>query len=181
MNVEETSRTNDLKVRQLWTRVASRAGFRQLLAHTIPSLIVVSQAEKSSLSKRTPTSSQQLEWAIFLTARSRPGKTIRKLVTWSLSRERQPTYCSTFGERTSSRPRWPELPILMLILTLTRCNVKVSNLVRKKVEIENWILLNFAKINEQTGLAVDEIKCLKVCSNIFDDNPVDDEDVDGVD
>ena len=69
----------------------------------------------------------------------------------------------------------------MLILTLTRCNVKVSNLVRKKVEIENWILLNFAKINEQTGLAVDEIKCLKVCSNIFDDNPVDDEDVDGVD
>ena len=28
---------------------------------------------------------------------------------------------------------------------------------------------------------MDEIKCLKVCSNIFDDNRVDDEDVDDVD
>ena len=133
----------DLNSKQLWTRVASRAGFRQLLAHTtIPSLIVVSQAEKSSLSKRSPTSSQQLEWSVFLTARSRSGKTIRELVTWSASRERQPTYCSTFGERTSSRPRWPELLIPMLILTLTRCNVKVSNLVRKN--IWSW-KLNFIK------------------------------------
>ena len=41
---------------------------------------------------------------------------------------------------------------------------------KKTIEIENWIWLNFAKINEQTGLAVDEIKCLKVSSNIFDDN-----------
>ena len=49
----------------------------------------------------------------------------------------------------------------------------------KTFEIENLIWLNFAKINEQTGLAVDEIKCLKVCSNIFDDNSVDVEDVDG--
>ena len=143
--------------------------------HSVP------YSQKGSLSKRTPTSSQQLECAIFLTARSRPGKTIRELVTWSVFRERQPTYCSTFGERTSSRPRWPELLIPMLILTLTRCNVKVSNLVRKKTfEIENWTWLNFAKINEQTGLAVDEIKCLKVGSDIFDDYRVDDGDVDGV-
>jgi len=39
--------------------------------------------------------------------------------------------------------------------------------------------IDFDEINEQTGLAVDEIKCLKVCSNIFDDNSVDVEDVDG--
>ena len=142
----EDKRDFDLNSKQLWARVPSRAGFRQLLVHTIPSLIVVSQAEKGSLSKRTPTSSQQLECAIFLTARSRPGKTIRELVTWSVFRERQPTYCSTFGERTSSRPRWPELLIPMLILTLTRCNVKVSNLVKKK-NIWNWKfnLIKFCK------------------------------------
>ena len=39
--------------------------------------------------------------------------------------------------------------------------------------------IDFDEVNEQTGLAVDEIKCLKVCSNIFDDNSVDVEDVDG--
>ena len=27
---------------------------------------------------------------------------------------------------------------------------------------------DFDEINEQTGLAVDEIKCLKVCFNLFD-------------
>ena len=47
-------------------------------------------------------------------------------------------------------------------------SVKFSG--EKTFEIENWIWFDFAKINEQTGLAVDEIKCLKVCSNIFDDN-----------
>ena len=28
--------------------------------------------------------------------------------------------------------------------------------------------IDFDEINEQTGLAVDEIKCLKVCFNLFD-------------
>ena len=28
--------------------------------------------------------------------------------------------------------------------------------------------IDFEEINEQTGLAVDEIKCLKVCFNLFD-------------
>ena len=143
MNVEETSRTNesltstvnscDEGSKSCWLSATSCTYHHSVRYSRFPS-------GKSSLSKRTPTatSSQQLEWAIFLTARSRSGKTIRELVTWSASRERQPTYCSTFVERTSSRPRWPELLIPMLILTLTRCNVKVSNLVRKN--IWNWKL-----------------------------------------
>ena len=28
--------------------------------------------------------------------------------------------------------------------------------------------IDFDEVNEQTGLAVDEIKCLKVCFNLFD-------------